>query len=52
MRQLATRIQRATNIGSLSSLNLFQPAELDRLGLMPNLSRLEGPSPVRAKRRC
>lgn len=49
MRQLATRIQRATNIGSLSSLNLFQPAELDRLGLMPNLSRLGGPLSSQSK---
>ena len=43
MRQLATRIQRATSIGSESNLHLFQPAELDRLGLMPNLRRLGGP---------
>lgn len=43
MRQLINRIQRAGDFGAQNSLGLFQPAELDQLGLTPNLNRLGGP---------
>lgn len=43
MRQMATQFQKITKIGPFDNLNLFQPAELDNLGLMPNLNRLGGP---------
>lgn len=43
IRQLVNRIQREGNFGDQNSLALFQPAELDQLGLMPNLNRLGGP---------
>ncbi len=49
MRQMATQFQKITKIGPFDNLNLFQPAELDSLGLMPNLNRLGGPLAKQSK---